>query len=213
MADFNFLRVLPVDLKRYLPQFLEQDPTFAETMESLSKEHEKQRLALMDITKQFFVTTATWGLDDWEDFLGITTDTNKTADARRQAIIQKINGNNVVTLEFLTRLVNMYVADGQAFIIDHPETYNIDILYHGGQVLDYKALETAVHTYIPAHLGFKLITYTTGTLIHHGAGTAQTYTKTAIDMINGYAINVKDMAQYTAGAVVHHYKKTSIGGQ
>lgn len=132
MADFNFLRVLPVDLKRYLPQFLEQDPTFAETMESLSKEHEKQRLALMDITKQFFVTTATWGLDDWEDFLGITTDTNKTADARRQAIIQKINGNNVVTLDFLTTLVNMYVADGQAFIIDHPETYNVDILYHGG---------------------------------------------------------------------------------
>lgn len=213
MADFNFLRVMPADLKRYLPQFLEHDPTFAATMESLSKEHEKQRLALRDITKQFFVTTATWGLDDWEDFLGITTDTNKTVDARRQAIIQKINGNNVVTLEFLTRLVNTYVADGQAFIIDRPGTYSIDILYHGGQVLDYQALRTSVTTYIPAHLGFKLITYTTGTLIHHGAGTVQTYTKTAVGMVSGYTISVKDMAQYTAGAVVHHYKKTSIGGQ
>ena len=213
MADFNFLRVMPADLKRYLPQFLEHDPTFAATMESLSKEHEKQRLALRDITKQFFVTTATWGLDDWEDFLGITTDTNKTVDARRQAIIQKLNGNNVVTLEFLTRLVNTYVADGQAFIIDRPGTYSIDILYHGGQVLDYQALRTSVTTYIPAHLGFKLITYTTGTLIHHGAGTVQTYTKTAVGMVSGYTISVKDMAQYTAGAVVHHYKKTSIGGQ
>ena len=212
MADFNFLRVLPVDLKRYLPQFLEHDPTFAATMESLSKEHEKQRLALMDITKQFFVTTATLGLDDWEDFLGITTDTNKTADARRQAIIQKINGNNVVTLEFLTRLVNMYVADGQAFIIDHPENYSIDILYHGGQVLDYKGLRTAVTTYIPAHLGFKLITYTTGTLIHHGAGTVQAYTKTNVDMTNKYVKKKKNMIQYTAGAVVHNYKKINIGG-
>lgn len=209
----SFIRDDKVNLSKYLPAFLTKDPEFAAKLAAESAAHEEVRQNLDDILKQFFVTTATWGLDDWEDFLGITTDTNKTADARRQAIIQKINGNNVVTLEFLTRLVNMYVADGQAFIIDHPETYNIDILYHGGQVLDYKALETAVHTYIPAHLGFKLITYTTGTLIHHGAGTAQTYTKTAIDMINGYAINVKDMAQYTAGAVVHHYKKTSIGGQ
>ena len=209
----SFIRDDKVNLSKYLPAFLTKDPEFAAKLAAESAAHEEVRQNLDDILKQFFVTTATWGLDDWEDFLGITTDTNKTADARRQAIIQKINGNNVVTLEFLTRLVNMYVADGQAFIVDHPETYNVDILYHGGQVLDYKALETAVHTYIPAHLGFKLITYTTGTLIHHGAGTAQTYTKTAIDMINGYAINVKDMAQYTAGAVVHHYKKTSIGGQ
>lgn len=211
MADFNFLRVLPVDLKRYLPQFLEHDPTFAATMESLSKEHEKQRLALMDITKQFFVTTATWGLDDWEDFLGITTDTNKTADARRQAIIQKINGNNVVTLEFLTRLVNMYVADKQAFIIDHPETYSIDILYHGGQIQDYNALDTAINTYIPSHIGFKLITYTTDTVTYYGAGTVQSYTKTNVDMTNKYTINTKDMIQYTAGVVAHNYKKITIG--
>lgn len=211
MADFNFLRVLPVDLKRYLPQFLEHDPTFAATMESLSKEHEKQRLALMDITKQFFVTTATWGLDDWEDFLGITTDTNKTADARRQAIIQKINGNNVVTLEFLTRLVNMYVVDKQAFIIDHPETYSIDILYHGGQIQDYNALDTAINTYIPSHIGFKLITYTTDTVTYYGAGTVQSYTKTNVDMTNKYTINTKDMIQYTAGVVAHNYKKITIG--
>lgn len=209
----SFIRDDKVNLSKYLPAFLTKDPEFAAKLAAESAAHEEVCQNLDDILKQFFVTTATWGLDDWEDFLGITTDTNKTVDARRQAIIQKINGNNVVTLEFLTRLVNMYVADGQAFIVDHPETYNVDILYHGGQVLDYKALETAVHTYIPAHLGFKLITYTTGTLIHHGAGTAQTYTKTAIDMVSGYAINVKDMAQYTAGAVVHHYKKTSIGGQ
>lgn len=209
----DFIRSEAVDLRKYLPAFLTKDPEFVAKLAAESAAHDEVRQDLDDILNQFFVNTATWGLVYWEDFLGITTDPNKTVNERRQAIIQKINGNNVVTLDFLTTLVNMYVADGQAFIIDHPETYNVDILYHGGQVLDYKALETAVHTYIPAHLGFKLITYTTGTLIHHGAGTAQTYTKTAIDMINGYAINVKDMAQYTAGAVVHHYKKTSIGGQ
>lgn len=96
--------------------------------------------------------------------------------------------------------------------MSYPPEYRIEILYHGGQVLDYEKLRNAVQTYIPAHIGFKLITYTTGTLIHYGAGTVQTYTKTAVDMTTGYAISVKDMTQYAAGAVVHNYKKVRIGG-
>lgn len=196
----------------FIPWYYFESVIMNELIDASGIEFDNVRDAIDDILKQFFVATATWGLDSWEEFLGITTDTSKTIDARRQAIIQKINGNNTVTLDFLTTLVNLYVADGQAFIIDHPESYSIDILYHGGQVTDYKALRTAIATYIPAHLGFTLITYTTGTLIHHGAGTVQTYTKTAVDMASGYTINVKDMAQYTAGAVVHHYKKVNIGG-
>ena len=196
----------------FIPWYYFESVIMNELIDASGIEFDNVRDAIDDILKQFFVATATWGLDSWEEFLGITTDTSKTIDARRQAIIQKINGNNTVTLDFLTTLVNLYVADGQAFIIDHPESYSIDIMYHGGQVRDYKALRTAVTTYIPAHLGFTLITYTTGTLIHHGTGTVQTYTKTAVDMVSGYTISVKDMVQYTAGAVVHHYKKVNIGG-
>ena len=196
----------------FIPWYYFESVIMNELIDASGIEFDNVRDAIDDILKQFFVATATWGLDSWEEFLGIATDTSKTIDARRQAIIQKINGNNTVTLDFLTTLVNLYVADGQAFIIDHPESYSIDILYHGGQVTDYKALRTAIATYIPAHLGFTLITYTTGTLIHHGTGTVQTYTKTAVDMVSGYTISVKDMVQYTAGAVVHHYKKVNIGG-
>lgn len=153
MAKFNFLRVIPVDLKRYLPQFLEHDPTFAATMESLSKEHEKQRLTLMDITKQFFVKTATWGLSDWEEFVGLEHESADTLQTRRQKILRKLQGSQTVTLEFLTKLVNLYVANGQAVVIDHPETYSTDFNI---PLLDKENMDKMtrdVRTYIPAHIG------------------------------------------------------------
>lgn len=153
MAKFDFLRVIPVDLKRYLPQFLEHDPTFAATLESMSKEHEKQRLTLRDITKQFFVKTATWGLSDWEEFVGLEHESADTLQIRRQKILRKLQGGQTVTLEFLTKLVNLYVANGQAVVIDHPETYSTDFNI---PLLDKENMDKMtrdVRTYIPAHIG------------------------------------------------------------
>lgn len=153
MAKFNFLRVIPVDLKRYLPQFLEHDPTFAATLESLSKEHEKQRLTLMDITKQLFVKTATWGLSDWEEFVGLEHESADTLQTRRQKILRKLQGSQTVTLEFLTKLVNLYVADGQAVVIDHPETYSMEIDIPLIDKERLKKMRQDIDTYIPAHIG------------------------------------------------------------
>lgn len=98
MSKFNFLRVVPVDLKRYLPKFLEHDPTFEATLESLSSEHEKQRLTLMDVTKQFFATTATWGLADWEEFLALNPDPNDTVEKRRARIVIALRGSQTTTV-------------------------------------------------------------------------------------------------------------------
>ena len=51
--DFQFLRTDPVNLKRYLPVFLYLSPEFKAIQDSLQKEHERQRLAQIDVTKQF----------------------------------------------------------------------------------------------------------------------------------------------------------------
>lgn len=210
MAKFNFLRVIPVDLKRYLPQFLEHDPTFAVTLESLSKEHEKQRLTLMDITKQFFVKTATWGLSDWEEFVGLEHESADTLQTRRQKILRKLQGSQTVTLEFLTKLVNLYVADGQAVVIDHPETYSIEILHHGGQVLDYDGLEDAINTYIPAHIGHTLLTYTKGRLAVYTAGIVRNCKTMRIGMTIQPNNKISPTTLYTAGAIIHQYHKQTI---
>ena len=54
MADFHFLRLEKVNVMRYLPKFLAGDMSFKEVQDTLSAEHERYRLFLPEITKQFF---------------------------------------------------------------------------------------------------------------------------------------------------------------
>lgn len=126
----------------------------------------------------------------------------------------KLAGVDSVTVPFLTRLVNLYVADGQAVVIDHPDTYSIEILYHGGQIMNYAKLRDAVNIYIPAHIGYKLVTITQADLSCHGAGTVQVYAKQTVDMTANYHNEAAESSRYIAGIVTQNYKQISItGGQ
>lgn len=213
MADdtkFSFLRTEPVNLRRYLPAFLFKDPAMASATDTLSAEHEKQRLDRIDLDKQLFVSTATWGLDDWEKFLGLEHESADTLQTRRNKILMKLAGVDSVTVPFLTRLVNLYVADGQAVVIDHPETYSIEILHHGSQVLDYDGLEDAINTYIPAHIGHTLLTYTKGRLAVYTAGIVRNCKIMRIGMTLQPNNKISPTTLYTAGAIIHQYHKQTI---
>lgn len=159
MADFQFLRVMPVSLQRYLPLFLSHDGDFKDTLGALSNEHERQRQWQIDVEKQFFINTATWGLDDWESFVGIETDYGLDYQTRRNAILAKINYAQTVTLPFLTTLINIFVAKRTGSVVDHPDEYSLDILIPDGQITSWENLEKALQLYVPAHLGWKYMAY------------------------------------------------------
>lgn len=153
IPDFQFLRNTPVDLSRYLPAFLFRDTSFSDTLNTLSHEHEAQRLTLTDTAQQAFVKTATWGLDDWEEFVGLENEPADTVQARRNKILMKLAGVESVTVPFLTRMVNLYVADGQAVVIDHPDTYSADFNIPLVDKASLLRIAKDVRTYIPAHIG------------------------------------------------------------
>lgn len=208
------LRNDKVDISRYLPKFLASDKAMFHALAACSTQHEKQRLLLDDLSNQFFIQTATWGLAEWERLVGIETDISRRLEDRRAEVLAGLRPPESVTEKFLTKLVNQYVSDQQATILSHPESYSIDILYHGGQVLDYTKLRNAVNTYIPAHIGYKLVTITTADLRYHGAGTIQSYVKQTVDMATNYHNEAADSSQYIAGIVTQNYKQISItGGQ
>lgn len=208
------LRNDKVDISQYLPKFLAKDKAMFHALAACSTQHEKQRLILADLSNQFFVQTATWGLAEWERLVGIETDESRRLEDRRTDVLSRLRPPESVTESFLTKLVNQYVSDQQAAVLSHPESYSIDILYHGGQVLDYAKLRDAVNTYIPAHIGYKLVTITRADLPYHGAGTVQSYSKQAVDMTTNYHNEAADSSRYIAGIVAQNYKQTSItGGQ
>ena len=204
-----------IDITRYLPPFLKKDPNFRAVCDSCSWEHENIRKAILDALDQFFVERATWGLEMWERVLGIPTNPLESTEMRRKTIRLKLRQPGSVTDEFMTKLVNQYISDAQGVVLSFPSEYRIEILYHGGTILDYSKLRDAINLYIPAHIGYKLVTITKADLEYHGGGTVQCYRKNLVDMSVKYSINVDDSPRYIAGAVVHNYKliKISGGGQ
>ncbi len=149
----SFIREEKVDLSKYLPAFLTKDPEFAAKLAAESAVHDEIRQELDDILNQFFVATATWGLTYWEDFLDLPHDETLTDADRRSRIIQKINGSQTVTLDFLTKLVNQYVADKSGVVADHPETYSADFNIPLLDKENMAKMTRDVRIYIPAHIG------------------------------------------------------------
>lgn len=212
MSDHNWMRQSIVDILQYLPAFLAHSQQFQAANDADSKEHDTIRIDLQDVLDQFYVKSATWGLERWEELYGITTDKTLSDSVRRSTIIAKLQNPGSVTEVFLTNLINGYIADQLGYIISYPSEYRIEVLYHGGQITDYEKLRTAISTYIPAHIGYKLVTITGADLEYHGAGTVQSYSKQAVDMTTNYHNEAADSSRYIAGIVAQNYKQTSITG-
>ena len=158
MNLFEFLRLQGVDISRYLPKFLHDDnKSIKDVLDACSWEHEKQRKALIDIAKQFFVETATWGLSDWERIVEVKPGPADTYEQRRNRILLKLNGTRTSTVQFMEELARRYVSeDSEVSVEEIPEEYLFILRLMKGSILYSQDLVDAIRTYIPAHLGWIL---------------------------------------------------------
>lgn len=144
-----------VDILRHLPEFLKKDEQFKGTNDADSDEHDKMRLALQDLLDQLFVESATWGLSRWEELLAIGNAKEKNDEERRKEIIRKLKKPESVTVEFLEKLINLYIQDKSGKITQHPKDYSVEMRFNS---VSREALASIMHgmkTYLPAHLGLK----------------------------------------------------------
>lgn len=164
MPNFKLLRDSDPDVSRYLPLFLCNDPTFKSWLDTQNSEHKRIWTDIIDAWKQSYVNEATWGLSDWETFLGIPTDEKLSYTVRRAAIIAKMNGTQTVTKEFLERTINSFTSDKSSRVVDHPDQYSVDIYLPNGGVLSFEEMDKAIRTFMPAHIGWRYIyqTYVNG---------------------------------------------------
>lgn len=148
------LRRTPVKTLKHLPKFLPIDDDFKNTELISDDEHEKLRLAVLDVKNQLFVETATWGLSDWERVLGISVKENAGIEDRRIQILLKLQGLNTVSEAFMNNLINMFCENKSGYIIQHNPEYWFEVVLNGNQKLDLDSLSDAIETYKPAHLGY-----------------------------------------------------------
>ena len=148
---FNLLRTYKVDVLRYLPKFLSKDSTFKATQDSLSEEHEKQRLLIIDICKQLFVESATWGLDDWERVYELHNK-HLPIDQRRNLLLVKMRGTQTITESKLQEIVNLVYPPKNAIVRENtgPNTFKVIV-----DTIDaLEEVRRVVEIYKPAHLSY-----------------------------------------------------------
>lgn len=153
----KWLRQNTVDILRYLPPFLQNDPNFKATNDADSKEHENIRLLIKDLLDNLFVDTGTWGLNLWEQFLNLTPRQKDTYEDRKTRIKLYLNQYLSVTEKYLENLANNYLTDNSADIIPHNEEYYFSLLFNLDGLNNLTGLKEAIELYKPAHLGFKII--------------------------------------------------------
>lgn len=149
----EWMRQAAINILRYLPEFLAKDKTFKATNDADSREHNTIRIDLQDVLDQFYVKSATWGLERWEELCGITTDKTLSDSVRRSTIIAKLQNPGSVTEAFLTELINRYIADKSGTVIYRPETYSADFNVPLLNKEDMAGMTRDVRIYIPAHIG------------------------------------------------------------
>lgn len=155
MADFLFLRLEKVNVMRYLPKFLAGDMSFKDVQDTLSAEHEQYRMLLPEITKQFFIETATWGLSSWEDVYQTNPPYDASIDLRRTLVKAKMLGRQPATKRRVELLVNTFTKGGDAYVEEDvaPGCFQ---LHFPSVILWQEQLEEALEAAVPAHLMYDL---------------------------------------------------------
>lgn len=153
-----YLRNEPPNLARYLPQFLQEDEHFKAALAACSTEHEKYRLLLDEITNQFYVETATWGLETWERILDLKPDASDNYEQRRNRILLKLQAHNTSTVSFIANLIKRYCTEkSRVTVIEDNEHSTFYAEIADGSVVYANGLLDALNTYKPAHLAFDIL--------------------------------------------------------
>ena len=159
-----FIREEDINLAEYLPVFISQDKEIQTLLSVESKEHDRQRKLLTEILKQFFVHSATWGLDAWEKVFAIYSKPNESYELRRAKIYAKLRSKQISTVQFLAQLASKFFPKQAKVEIKERNPKNLFYLIANYTALDndYFALRDAIETYKPAHLAMIIQHYLDG---------------------------------------------------
>jgi hypothetical protein len=135
----------------YLPRFYGDFYQVVEMLKTEASEFTRLRALLLDVLNQFYVETATYGLDRWEEITDIEYLPQRSIPSRRHYINAKLRGTGTVTPALLKSIVDAFYT---AEIYEEPSDYKVRIKLVGkrGVPKNLEDIEAAVNDVIPAHL-------------------------------------------------------------
>lgn len=145
------------------PRYYETSRVFKSYLQVVGEELDSFKQGINEILDQFFVQTATWSLDRWEEELGLESYAGKPDDQRRSRIISKIRGYGTVTIALIKNVAESYVY-GTVEVTEQPELYSFTVKFIDPRGIppNLDDLKTAIEEIKPAHLAVQYeFTYST----------------------------------------------------
>ncbi|MEC0228068.1 YmfQ family protein [Paenibacillus alba] len=142
-----------VRMKGYLPRYYETSRVMDGILQAQGAELDLLRVSLEETLAQFFVGSATWGLDVWEAELGIAPVPGKPDDQRRSVINAKLRGVGTVTVELIESVASAY-SRGTVEVTQQPAAYQFTVRFVDtlGTPPNLGDLKAAIDEIKPAHL-------------------------------------------------------------
>ncbi|MDI6872289.1 MAG: DUF2313 domain-containing protein [Bacillota bacterium] len=139
----------------YLPWYYETSRVMQAILQAQGAELDKLRQALDEIRSQFFVSTATWGLDTWEKELGLPVGTGTEAE-RKSKILSFLRSWGTATIVLVRRAAESFEYGTVDVYEDHSAyTVTLSFVDARGIPLNLDAFQAAMRALIPAHLAIQ----------------------------------------------------------
>jgi hypothetical protein len=147
-----------MNLIRLLPEFYQNSQPVQEIQGALDTQAEALWAARDGLMEQLNVSTATWGLDAWEEALGLETDLTRPYDYRRSRILSKLRGRGTTTVAMIQNVAESF-SNGEVEVTEYPGDYRFEIKFVGtvGIPPNMDDLTAAIEEIKPAHLDYDYI--------------------------------------------------------
>ena len=155
------------DLLEYLPSFYHNSDVIRSFMESNSIEVDTLKAYIEDLSKNLYVKTATWGLDLFEEELGLVTDKSISYEERRERILAKKRGNGTTTKNMVKNTAEAF-SGGEVEVIENFNDYSFVVKFVGikGIPKNLTLFKNMIEEIKPAHLNYELaFTYTVWSMV------------------------------------------------
>lgn len=155
------------DLLECLPSFYHNSDIIKAFMESNSVEVDTLKAYMNDLVKNLYVKTATWGLDLFEEELGLTTDKSIDYEERRERILAKKRGNGTTTKAMIKNTAEAF-SGGEVEVIENFNDYSFVVKFVGvkGIPKNLALFKKMIEEIKPAHLNYELaFTYTVWSMV------------------------------------------------
>lgn len=145
-------------LKKSVPPFVAQMREMAELFTAEQPELDRLEGILSELLAQFYIKTATYSLDMWEEEFGLSHDPTLTLQQRRARVLAKLNTRTPATVKMLENLVRQTMGEDIVWIEEHPEDYMFIVYVQEEKLSGLLGIaKDAVHAARPAHLNYRFI--------------------------------------------------------